>query len=187
MHARFRDRLGAEFRIRKDANPRYSLRAFASFLGSDHSTLSKIRRGKRPVPASQIRSWGKKLGIPADEAAVYVAAEHLLDEVSVRRESQLRHWTAEALAILEDATHWRIVELSRTPEFQPDCRWIADRAIVSVDAVNIALTRLLRLRIIDGAWADTTNAQTESEFREIALARIREQAAEMSTNGKSSH
>jgi transcriptional regulator with XRE-family HTH domain len=52
-------RMQEELRIRHESNPRYSLRAFAAFLGTGHSTLSQILRGKRRAPVAQIRQWTK--------------------------------------------------------------------------------------------------------------------------------
>src|SRR6185295_10077963 len=75
----FRERLQQEFEARRQKNPRHSLRAFAAFLGTDHSTLSQILRGTRPAPAARIRVWGRKLGLSAEEAAVYIAAQHVPD------------------------------------------------------------------------------------------------------------
>src|SRR5271168_1005637 len=43
----FRAKLAEQFEARRERNPRYSLRAFAAFLGADHSTLSRILRGAR--------------------------------------------------------------------------------------------------------------------------------------------
>lgn len=43
----FRARLRQEFESRRRKNPRYSLRALAMFLNTDHSTLAQILRGAR--------------------------------------------------------------------------------------------------------------------------------------------
>jgi len=179
----FRERLEREYAARKEKNPRYSIRAFASFLGTDHSTLSQILRGARRVPTARIREWGKRLGISAEETAVFVAAEHVPDPATAHRQAQLRHWTAEALSVASDPAHWEIVRLSRLPGFRPDCRWIATEAGLEVDRVNVALSRLLRLRLIelaDGGWHDLTGMAsiTEKQFRKIALARVREKSKE---------
>jgi uncharacterized protein (TIGR02147 family) len=175
----FRARLEQELQERHASNPRYSLRAFAAFLGADHSTLSQILRGKRRAPAAQIRSWTKKLGLDGEEAAAYIAAEQVPDSATTEREKQLRHWTAEAMAIVADRTHWEILRLSRTREFRVDCRWMAEQIGVTVDEVNMAFNRLLRLRLIEtdsaGKWINSTDPPftTENEFRRAALARVR--------------
>jgi transcriptional regulator with XRE-family HTH domain len=181
---RFRERLEREYNERRVKNARYSLRAFATFLGTDHSTLSQILRGSRPVPVSRIRSWARKLEMSAEEAAVYVAAEHAPDPASAGREAQMRHWTAEAMQIVTDETHLAILRLARTRGFRPDMRWIAEQIGASVDEVNLAVSRLLRLRLLEapanGRWTDTTGLAdlNQRSFRKLALTRVREQAAE---------
>jgi transcriptional regulator with XRE-family HTH domain len=181
---RFRNRLQREFEQRRQANARYSLRAFATFLGTDHSTLSQILRSQRPLPLTRIRAWAKKLGLEPEVTAAYVAAEHLPDPQSAARESQIRHWTAEASAIMMHPVHWDIVRLSRTREFRSDSRWVAEQTGATVDEVNIAFARLLRLELLrtraDGRWV-VTNGQkvrSEREFQKLALTRVREKAAE---------
>ncbi|HSS98764.1 MAG TPA: hypothetical protein VLK33_17135 [Terriglobales bacterium] len=53
---RLRSVLEAEFSRRKQTNPRYSLRAFARSVGLDHSTVSQLIRGKRPITHKAVRS-----------------------------------------------------------------------------------------------------------------------------------
>jgi hypothetical protein len=176
----FRERLNSEFKLRQQNNPRYSLRAFAAFLQTDHSTLSQVLKGSRRAPVKQIRAWSRLLGITPEEITVFLAAEHVPDASTAERQAQLRHWTAEAMAIVSVKTHWEIVRLSRAPDYRPDCRWIAQQAGVTVDEVNLALTRLLRLGLIDGQWKDRTGISGlgEREFRKLALAKVQEKAAE---------
>jgi hypothetical protein len=176
----FRKHLNSEFEARKKANPRYSLRAFARFLNTDHSTMSQVLKGSRRATVKQIRDMGRKLGISPEEITVYLAAEHVPDASTADRHAQLRHWTAEALAVVSGRAHWEIVRLCREPEFRADCRWIARKADVSVDDVNLALTRLLRLGLIDGHWKDQTGLRplTETAFRKLALERVQQKAAE---------
>lgn len=180
----FRDRLEREFETRRQKNPRYSLRAFAAFLGTDHSTLSQILRGTRRIPAGSIRTWAKKLGMSREEAAVYIAGEHVPNAATAARQAQLLHWTAEAKSIVTEPAHWEILRLARTKGFRADCRWIAGEIGVGVDEVNMAFSRLLRLELLEvrsaGKWKDLTGLKslTEREFRRLALARVRQKAAE---------
>lgn len=179
---RFRQKLEQEFQARQEKNPRYSLRAFARFLGADHSVLSQILRGVRRAPAAQIRAWARKLKMTPEESAAYIAAEHLPDAATTKRNEQLRHWTAEGLSVATERTHWEIVRLSRMPRFQTDCRWVAGKINTTVDEVNLALQQLLRLRLLEvsasGKWNDLTGARSEREFRKMAMVRVREKAAE---------
>ncbi|MGA8429060.1 MAG: helix-turn-helix transcriptional regulator [Candidatus Sulfotelmatobacter sp.] len=133
----FHETLKREFDARRQRNPRYSLRAFAEFLATDHSTLSQIFRGKRRIPASQLRRWGKKMGMTPEAVAVYVAEQHVPDQSIMSRQEQLRHWTAEALAIATDDTHWQIVRVAASRGFCADSRWIARKTAVTVDEVKL--------------------------------------------------
>jgi len=136
--------------------------------------------GERRATSKQLRTIGLKLGMSTEEITVLLAAEHVPDASTTRRQEMLRHWTAEALAVVTGRTHWEILKLSRATGFRADCRWIARQVGVTVDEVNVALTRLLRLELIDGQWRDQTLLVklTEGEFRKLALARIRKKAAE---------
>jgi len=179
----FSEKLKREFEARQKKNSRYSLRAFAAFLGTDHSTLSQILRAKRPISARQVRTWSEKLGMTTEEAAIYIAAQYVPNLSTTRREEQLRHWTAEGLAIVNDRIHWRILHLLSSREFQADCRWIAAETETSVDQVNLALSRLLRLRLLEirpaGKWRSLMGRgqATEAQFKRQALIRVRELAA----------
>jgi transcriptional regulator with XRE-family HTH domain len=184
----FCERLCQEFESRWKRNSRYSVRAFATFLRTDHSTLSQILRGTRRVPENRIATWAKKLGIGEEEITFYLAAESAPDAAAHARHEQLRHWTAEAASITREPIHFQILELSREPNFRADCRWIAGQLSVSVDEVNIAFSRLLRLRLIaangQNSWTDLTGIPrlTEREFLVMALARVRESAFEFGAN-----
>lgn len=184
MQLKFRDRLKQELEVRRLANPRHSLRAFARFLEADHSTLSRILRGKRTMPTTLLREWAAKLGLDNEEAAAWIAAEQLPEPRDAERERQLRNWTAEAIAIVSDRTHWKLVEFCRNRQTRPDSRRLAEELQVTPDRVNMAFTRLLGLRLMTtdeaGLWLYMTPdaTGTEKQFLRLALARVRAQAAE---------
>lgn len=171
----FAARLLAEYEFRRAANRRYSLRAFARFLGVDHSTLGQILRGQRPAPSASIRAFGGRIGLGPEEISAYVAAEHLPSEEHLDRLSQLRHWTAEALAVASQPLHYRISQLTARADFQPDLRWIAERAGATVDEIAIAVQRLLRLGLLrmDGPRWVCAASSGEDDFRAQALERVR--------------
>src|SRR5438128_469135 len=59
----FRQWLAAEFARRRKANPRYSVRAFACDLEIDHSSLSQLLRGRRPMTSGGVRRLATKLDL----------------------------------------------------------------------------------------------------------------------------
>ena len=110
--------LAAEFAQRRGNNSRYSLRAFARDLGTDHATLSQVIRGRRVLSPRMARKFGRRLHLP--EADILEACE--------------QH-NAEA-----------ILRLGRTAAFRPNSRWIATRTGLPLDVVNAALARLIHER-----------------------------------------
>ena len=186
---RFRDRLQREFDERRARNAKYSLRAFAAFLATDHATLAQILRGDRPAPVGHIRAWARKLGLSPEEASVWTALAHVPDGATLSRQNQLRHWTAEALAVVSEPAHWEVVRRCRAGEAR-DTRSIAEATGLAVDALNVALARLLRLGLVEAPagvpWRETTGLPrlTEAAFRRLALARVREKAAEALKRGQ---
>ncbi|HEY6305853.1 MAG TPA: hypothetical protein VI488_05250 [Candidatus Angelobacter sp.] len=66
----FRQRLEQEFKVRREKNARYSLRAFAAPLGTDHSTLSQILRAGRRVPGRQLLDFLSAPLASRDEAGM---------------------------------------------------------------------------------------------------------------------
>ena len=179
---RFSDLLSQEFQRRRAINARYSLRAFATFLAVDHSTLSQVMSGSRKVPVSAIRKWAKKLGLGMEEVTVYVAAEQVPDVQTAKRLEQLRHWSAEAMSIILEPAHCEMLKLIRSSSFEPNCIWLSQQLGINLDEVNIVLSRLLRLRLLSiderGSWHELTGLKeiTSKSFLRIGLARVRKMA-----------
>lgn len=175
----FAQRLETEFAARRAQNSRYSLRAFSAFLGGDHSSLGQMLRGERPVPPGSIRKFGHRLGMSPEEIAAYVAAAHAPKDEDLAHQTHLRHWTAEALAVVSDPLHYRVFEIASSPGFRPDVRWIATVAESTPDCVNIAVQRLVRIGMLEmnGSNWRTIRCSGESQFRKTALDRVRQLAA----------
>jgi uncharacterized protein (TIGR02147 family) len=153
----FRLFLQSELARRCTRNSQYSLRAFAMHLEVDHSTLSQWLRGRRPMTSRSIESIGQALNLPAAAVERYVDhARRESDDEALRTASIL---TGETVTAIADWYHFAILELTRLAEFRPDSRWIARVLDISVDEVNVALQRLIRLDLLDMAstdrWVDT--------------------------------
>jgi hypothetical protein len=111
----FRQMLQVELVKRRERNPRYSLRAFAAYLGTDHATLSQIIRGRRHLSPRMVRRLGGRLRLAPRELADACVQQN-----------------AEA-----------ILRLARSASFRTHSRWIASRAGIALDGVNTALHWLL--------------------------------------------
>src|SRR6185436_5184266 len=126
-------------------NPRYSLRAFAKFLGVDHATLSQWLRGRRRLTEKAIGRVGARLKLSPKSIALYVASERLRDgrDEAEPRQRDVQQLASDTANLISDWYHYAILELVRLREFKPDSRWIARVLGITVDEVNVALQRLL--------------------------------------------
>ena len=113
---RFASELAGAFERRRAANPRYSLRAFARAIGISHSAAGRILKETQHPSDATIIQAGTRLG-----------------------------WDATRVSRLlrEERVH-RLRVLIASPTFTADARWIASRANLPLDEVQIALHEALR-------------------------------------------
>ena len=168
---RFRVFLQEELAQRCARNPRYSLRAFARYLTLDHSTLSQMLRGRRRFTARTIERIGKRLSLPADMITQFVERERGPAESWTSRE--LRQLSRDVALSLAEWHHHAILELTRLASFRPDVRWISRVLDVPVDDVNVAITRLARLGLLDmrsrTEWVDAAgNAEARVDSLSVS-------------------
>jgi uncharacterized protein (TIGR02147 family) len=174
----FRNYLRQELARRCARNPQYSLRAFATFLGVHHSTLSQVLRGKRTATRTIVEKFGHRLGLTPEAIAQFLQAEAAAPgDAWLEANTQLARDTAE---VLEDWRNFAILELTRLDDFQADSRWIARMLGISVDEVNVALSRLCRLRLLrmEGAkWQDQLGdaVMDMAHFQEAAMHKFLDQ------------
>jgi uncharacterized protein (TIGR02147 family) len=171
----FREFLQQELARRCAENPQYSLRAFAKSMRIDHSTLSQILRGKRRLTSETIKALASELKLPKNEIESFVALEERAggDESWDRHVRQLQE---EAMEVIAQWHHFAILELVRLETFRPDCRWIARVLDISVDDVNMAVTRLLHLGMLvmvdRQTWLDVSeNASARFDQLPASVAR----------------
>ena len=87
----------------------------------------------------------------------------------------------DAANVISDWYHYAILELTRLENFKPDSRWIARVLGITADEVNLALTRLTRLGLLEMAdrhrWIDKSGDTTTTlaEFSQAAVERLSEQ------------
>jgi cyanate lyase len=72
LNAVYRQILKESFALKKEKNPRYSLRGFARFLGVDPTFLSKLMSGKLLLSLDQAEKMTKKLKLKSDDRATFL-------------------------------------------------------------------------------------------------------------------
>jgi uncharacterized protein (TIGR02147 family) len=176
----FRLLLQAELGRRCARNPQYSLRAFAKYLDLDHATLSQLLRGKRRLTTRMITRLGTRLGFQDETLKAYCSHEgcagvEASEPVNLRQIQRLTHDTA---ALISDWYHYAILELTRLQDFKPDSRWIARVLGLTPDEVNVAVTRLIRLGLLEmvsrDCWIDKSGDSTASlaNFTQTSIDRL---------------
>ena len=166
--------LRERFQAATARNRRYSLRSFAKQLGIDHSTLSQVLRNKRELSPRALATIGKRIGL-SDEA-IQVYRQSLKRKTNANRASEnIRSVSLDldTFQLLSAWHHLAILELIQIKGFRADSRWIAKTLGISIAEVNVALQRLLRLRLLEmaeaGRWLDKSG---DAEFRSAALTEI---------------
>ena len=180
----FRHFLQGELARRCATNRQYSLRAFARFLGIDHSTLSQLVRGKRRLTERIVRRYGMRLGLDEDSIAEFVREASWEANSDDDALNEVRRLASDTACLVANWEHYAILELVRLRDFRPDSRWIARVLGLGVDEVNVALQRLLRLGLLamdaPDKWTDRFGDTTASVrgFTQTALQRLVDQSRE---------
>jgi len=137
--------LSDEFEKRRRKNPTYSLRTFSQSLDVDHSTLSKIIRGKRKTTRKMVVKAAKELHLDS-EITTKLLENILSDGRSIARFSPL---SFDHIKILAEWFHYAIFELVNTKNFDPHPKAIALQLDITIDEAKDAVERLKRVGLIE--------------------------------------
>src|SRR5262249_10820626 len=116
--------------------------------------------------------------LPASRVALFKAALRPADARRTAATGEVRRLTRDAAMVLSDWHHFAILELVRLKSFRADSRWIARVLDLSVDDVNTALQRLLRLELLEmatkGRWIDRSGdaAASLEDFTHAAVRKL---------------
>lgn len=130
------DLLRNEFQNRKRTNPRYSLRAFAGFLGIQPGRLSEYLSGKRQVTDQVAESISVRLGTTSTL-------------FRSKMPSHINFIEDETFSVIADWQHFAILSLMDTRDFKNSPKWIADRLGISEFDAKDAVARLVRVKLVE--------------------------------------
>lgn len=175
----FRLYLQDELKVRCLKNPRYSLRAFAKSLRINHSTLSKLMSGKRPLTMAVQRRLAEALGLGPEEMRSFEkATQNTNAELK-----NLKNLEIDAFTMVSDWYHDAILELTRLRCFKPDPQWIATVLNITVSEVNIAVERMQRLKLLEisksGRWKDLSADNTTNHIGDHSSVALRKYQAQI--------
>jgi uncharacterized protein (TIGR02147 family) len=158
----YRETLLGEFQQRTRQNPAYSLRAFSRDIGVPASNLSNILRSKRGLSLATAKRIAERMGMQGDEKTHFLA----LVQKEHGRSSGARHQAARTLKDLKQSVgfgelslerfellanwiYFAILELTHVRSFRPEAAWIAHRLKVERQEIEVALSRLIKLGLLE--------------------------------------
>jgi uncharacterized protein (TIGR02147 family) len=178
----FRSLLQDELILRCRQNKAYSLRSFARALQISPSSLSRLLKGERVFSNETIERLGLKLGLTPADIRYY--QDQSVKQKNNSAISNLHPYfedlSEDAFIAISDWYHYAIMELIQTDSFNPDHRWIARALRISVSEVNVAIERLVRLKLIveseDGTWKLTgSHTNISGNLRDAAYRNLQKQ------------
>jgi hypothetical protein len=126
-----------------------------------------------------IETLGQRLQLDPVLIETFLLHEKIVVPGNSALSREIQQLTHDAAVLLSDGCHRSIIELLKLEEFVPDVRWIARVINVSVDEVNVALTRLLRLGLLEMSdaegWVDKSgeaNGVDQNQFGGIVIQRL---------------
>lgn len=138
-----------EFVRRLKSNPRYSMRAFAEFLGIHSGSLSQILKGKRRVSDSQILKLSDRLGMTAEEAKTkFVMSMDSVDFSKMNQRYSAEQLTVDTFKIISEWHHFAILEMTLLEGFTLDSKWLASKLGLSEAECLMAVERLKRTDLL---------------------------------------
>ena len=172
-----------ELSERRKRNSRYSIRAFALFLGIDHSYLAKALGKRGSFSDSKKSSCLRKLGFSDEQIRPYLTASKIK-----RKKYKI---TDEELEILSDWRNFAILELFLVNDFDQSHQYISRRLGINLNHVQAYLDRLVKcgflgrengkyeLLVLESSWNDfkeTTEARKKIQIalNELSLKSISE-------------
>jgi uncharacterized protein (TIGR02147 family) len=174
-HSDYRAYLKQILSERIQKNPSYSLRAFSKQLGISPAQLSKVFSGQKHLSYESAMSAGQSLGLESEEFEYFFLLiqyastndASLRSEVAkkmsrINQNRSIQNLDLEAFQMISDWYHIPILEMTALPKTQFTPKKIARRLGISLDEAEIAVNRLLRLKLIE-KMADGSHRKTYAD------------------------
>jgi uncharacterized protein (TIGR02147 family) len=168
----FRNILQEEIAKRCEKNPRYSLRAFSKALGLDPAAMSRILSGKIIPSAKMTRKLINELSLSLEMQEQFLnSVRSSQSSRNLQRISPFfknsnssiavkpKELTADVFRTIADWHHYAILELTFTPAFKAEPKYVSKALGISELEASLALDRLFTLELLskDGQKVAKTN------------------------------
>ncbi|MAF90433.1 MAG: hypothetical protein CL674_04105 [Bdellovibrionaceae bacterium] len=172
------DILKSSFQERKARNSRYSLRAYANFLGIDASSLSKVLKGHRNLPSSMGKQIVSKLDLSEAQKSLFYHS--LVESRTKPQRDNNEHWNyidlnlEKSFKLIAEWEYFAILNIVKLKSFEANANWIADRLGIDVSRVEEVIIDLLELKLLEEGpqgelFRTTENLSTDTDLPNPAL------------------
>ncbi len=167
-----------------EKNPRYSLRAFATRVSINPSVLSRILTGKRTLTFKMAVRIADALALePCDRSELLSITVKTPIKNQSENEKEMRDLSVDCFMAMSDWYHYAICQLLYVENFKEDNKWIAKTLGVSELEVKLAISRLLRLNILerdenDILFRTSSHFQTTTDVLSSGLRKFQKQILE---------
>lgn len=144
------------------ANPKYSLRAFARDLEVSPSVLSELLNGKHGLSEKVAKRIAQNLDLSTHEIQIFCDQVVALNSKSLHKKNQAKEridalkemhqknsLQLDHFKIISDWYHFAILELTYLEGFKSDTTWIAKKLGITKLEVESAIERLLRIELLE--------------------------------------
>lgn len=142
-------KLNESYLLAKAKNSAFSMRAFAKKLSVSHSSLSEILKGKRTISRKMAARLLEKLALDPKESRALLELFPTGKQNS--RSSELVPYLELSSDVFHVTAEWyyfAILSLCETADFKADPRWISRRLNLPYADAQVAIRRLLRLKML---------------------------------------
>lgn len=141
--------LKRELELRKQRNPRYSLRSFAKNLGMSPAQLSQLISGKRKFSPDTLQQVSEQLHLSPEQVATLFSRTLMPARIATSEELKRKLLAEDEFRTIADWYHFAILSLGKIRGAKADPFWISDRLGITPTEAREALARLVRLGIIE--------------------------------------
>lgn len=146
------NKIKEDLSLKQRANPQYSLRAYAKYLGVHSSTLSQVLTGKRGLPIKNAAVVASKLNLGPKERTLFLESLYQLktslDDIKVEQNDN-RYMLDESYAkVIAEWEHYAVITLFDIDGFNADAEEISKRLGIHKNRAEVVLNNLLTCELV---------------------------------------
>ncbi len=175
----------------QNANPQFSLRAYAKRLGIHVGALSSILNGKRNVSRKLAERVARRMMLDPQKRSELLGffpakrkSKPGLAPAEAKPSSRYLELSAQSFRVIAEWEHFAVLCLFRMRDFRSDPEWMAAKLGISEAKVTATVERLLSLDLVArnaaGKLSRTTQSvRTTDDVADLSLKKCHEQSLDL--------